>query len=110
VQGEKKDCNGVLILSEFAGASVELGYAVRTNPYDRKSLKESLLHALVMERPERQMRMNRLYDIVRHYDINHWGDSFLKELENIEPDIDWIERATVAENDEDTVLTDQLER
>jgi trehalose-6-phosphate synthase len=82
VQGMKESTNGVLILSEFAGASVELGYAVRTNPYDRKSLKESLLQALVMEHPERQMRMRRLYDTVHHYDIEHWGNSFMKALEN----------------------------
>ncbi len=46
-QGLREDGCGVLLLSEFAGASVELGYAIRTNPYDRRSLKEGLLQALV---------------------------------------------------------------
>lgn len=82
VQGLIKDNSGVLLLSEFAGASVELGYAVRTNPYDRKSLKEGLLHALVMEKPERQMRMKRLFDSVEYYDIDFWGNEFISELEN----------------------------
>ncbi|RZK47175.1 MAG: glucosylglycerol-phosphate synthase, partial [Pedobacter sp.] len=89
VQGQKTGNKGVLVLSEFAGASVELGYAVRTNPYDRKSLKESLLHALVMEQPEREMRMRRLYDSVAHYDIEHWGNSFLEQLEIINEDKEW---------------------
>jgi glucosylglycerol-phosphate synthase len=110
VQGQKEQSNGVLILSEFAGASVELGYAVRTNPYDRKSLKESLLHALVMEQPERQMRMKRLYDVVHHYDINHWGNGFLQELENMETGIDWIEDINDQVQNEDEVLTEDLQK
>ena len=43
-QGLGNDDSGVLLLSEFAGASVELKYALLTNPYDMKSLKEGLLH------------------------------------------------------------------
>ncbi len=85
-QGLRKDKSGVLLLSEFAGASVELGYALRTNPYDRKSLKEGLLQALVMEPAERQMRMKRLFDSVKYYNIDYWGNEFLKELESIEPE------------------------
>lgn len=72
---------GVLVLSEFAGASVELPYAILTNPYDRKSMKESLLKALVMEPGEAQVRARRLYEHIEHYDIHYWGTDFVKELE-----------------------------
>ncbi len=82
-QGLKKDDCGVLLLSEFAGASVELKYAVLTNPYDRQSLKEGLLQALKMERPERLLRMKRLFDSVKYYNINFWSDEFMQEIENI---------------------------
>lgn len=82
-QGTRKDKNGVLLMSEFAGASVEMVYALRTNPYDRKSLKEGLLHALLMDQAERKMRMKRLYDSVKHYNIDFWGNEFLSQLENI---------------------------
>lgn len=75
------DTAGVLILSEFAGASVELPYAILTNPYDRKSMKESLLKALVMEPGEAQVRARRLYEYIEHYDIHYWGRDFVKELE-----------------------------
>ncbi|RZK46505.1 MAG: DUF2029 domain-containing protein, partial [Pedobacter sp.] len=108
VQGMKENSNGVLILSEFAGASVELGYAVRTNPYDRKSLKEGLLHALVMETTERQMRMRRLYDSVHHYDIDFWGNGFMKELENIDGDADWAEKVTEMATTTEEILSDDL--
>lgn len=79
-QGLKVEDCGVLLLSEFAGASVELKYALLTNPYDRKSLKEGLLQALTMELAERKMRMKRLFDSVKFFDIKYWGEEFLKEI------------------------------
>ncbi|WP_282636595.1 glucosylglycerol-phosphate synthase [Sphingobacterium thalpophilum] len=75
------DTSGILVLSEFAGASVELPYAILTNPYDRKSMKESLLKALVMEPGEAQVRAKRLYEHIEHYDIHYWGRDFVNELE-----------------------------
>ncbi|MCG2615354.1 glucosylglycerol-phosphate synthase [Terrimonas sp. NA20] len=79
VQGEVKGDKGVLVLSEFAGAAVELPYAVLTNPYDPKALRENLLQALIMNSEERNMRMERLYELVSHYDINYWAEDFLSQ-------------------------------
>lgn len=81
VQGLNKESNGVLVISEFAGASVELPYAILTNPYDPKNMKESLLQALTMEASDRKLRIQRLYETVSHYDIEHWGKEFIHELE-----------------------------
>ncbi|NQD71944.1 glucosylglycerol-phosphate synthase, partial [Sphingobacterium shayense] len=80
VQGQIKG-DGVLVLSEFAGASVELPYAILTNPYDLKSMKESLLRALLMPSEERSSRIKRLYDQVKYFDVHYWGKDFVKELE-----------------------------
>jgi glucosylglycerol-phosphate synthase len=82
-QGLKKEESGVLLLSEFAGASVELKYALLTNPYDRKSLKEGLLQALTMDLSERQLRMKRLFESVKYFNIDFWGEEFLEEIENM---------------------------
>ncbi|MBX3240931.1 MAG: glucosylglycerol-phosphate synthase [Chitinophagaceae bacterium] len=83
VQGLTEEADGVLVISEFAGASVELPYAVRTNPYDARDLAESLKTALSLPVEERKLRMKRLFDIVTYYDIDHWGRTFIKELEDI---------------------------
>lgn len=83
VQGLKPKDKAVLVLSEFAGASVEMGYALRTNPYDKRSLKEVLLQALLMEEGEREMRMSRLFDSVSYYDIEFWGNDFMSELATV---------------------------
>lgn len=79
-QGLKEKPDGVLLLSEFAGASVELQYALLTNPYDSKNLEEMLLQALTMDEHERILRMKRLHEIVTHYDIEAWSTEFIGQL------------------------------
>ncbi|WP_257213721.1 glucosylglycerol-phosphate synthase [Sphingobacterium sp. 1.A.4] len=73
---------GVLVLSEFAGASVELPYCVPTNPYDQLSMIESLHQALTMEEEEARIRIRRSLQQIRHYDIHYWGKDFVRELES----------------------------
>ncbi|MBP7558504.1 MAG: glucosylglycerol-phosphate synthase [Chitinophagaceae bacterium] len=79
VQGQQEK-KGVLVLSEFAGAAVELPYAVLTNPYDMASLQSCLIQALQMNEEERTMRMERLYEEVSHFDIHHWASEFLQAV------------------------------
>ncbi len=80
VQGQIEGSAGVLILSEFAGAAVELHYAILTNPYDLQSLKDGLLQALTLSDSDKQMRMQRLYEQVTHYNIDFWANDFLRNL------------------------------
>lgn len=80
VQGQLSGSSGALILSEFAGAAVELPYAILTNPYDLHSLKESLLQALTLTDADKQIRMQRLFDHVTHFDIDHWANDFLEQV------------------------------
>lgn len=94
VQGQDPDSAGVLVLSEFAGASVELPNAVLTNPYDNVSMINSLLEAITMNRAERQIRMKRLYQIISHYNIEFWADEFMHELSG------FSEEAALPENEE----------
>lgn len=79
VQGLLPGEKGVLILSEFAGASAELSYVVLTNPYDPKSLRESLLQSMVMNAGEKKMRMDRLFEHVMHYNIDYWAEDFIRQ-------------------------------
>ena len=80
VQGQSLQPKGVLILSEFAGAAVELAYALLTNPYDTKSLTDVLLQALTLGDEDKAMRIKRLYEQVEHYDIDYWAELFLQNL------------------------------
>ncbi|MBS7456786.1 glucosylglycerol-phosphate synthase [Coralloluteibacterium stylophorae] len=69
--------DGVLVLSEFAGAAAELKGAVLTNPHDTADLVAGCLQAIRMPREERRNRIRGLVDIVRHHDIARWGREFL---------------------------------
>ncbi len=67
------DGDGVLILSEFAGASVELGAAVIANPFSYRSMDEAIRSALEMEPEDRKGRMELLRKAICRYDVHAWG-------------------------------------
>jgi trehalose 6-phosphate synthase len=72
------NCDGVLILSEFAGAATQLSqHALLVNPYDRYGVAEAIYEACKMNPRERQMRMGGLRQIIRRQDIFRWLDTFL---------------------------------
>ncbi len=72
--------DGVLVLSEFAGAAAELHGAVLTNPHDPVDLRDRLLQAIDMERAERESRLRGYNEIVIHNDIERWGQEFLEAV------------------------------
>lgn len=70
--------NGVLIMSEFAGAAAQLQkHALMVNPYDVEGVAEALHDAFHMNYDERGSRMRQLRSTVRRYDIYRWVESFL---------------------------------
>ncbi len=72
------DENGVLILSEFAGAAAQLHkHALIVNPYDIEGLAEKIYQAFLMDRGESRKRMRLLRKSIRDNTIFHWVDSFL---------------------------------
>ncbi len=73
--------NGVLVLSEFAGAAAELKGAVLTNPHDPADLAAGLMQALSMPEEEAGGRLRQLYGIVEHYDVDRWGRDFLDAVD-----------------------------
>jgi trehalose 6-phosphate synthase/phosphatase len=75
------DDDGVLVLSEFAGAAAELTGALSVNPYDVTGVAESLRRALAMPVEERRARMRGLRHHVSTRDVSAWACAFLGELE-----------------------------
>lgn len=72
--------SGVLILSEFAGAAVELHGALLTNPYDAASMSKTLHQALIMGEDEAAYRSQRMAAIVADYDVERWGEDFMRAV------------------------------
>jgi trehalose 6-phosphate synthase len=76
----RSDGDGVLVLSEFAGAAIELEDALLVNPHDTDGVKNAVHTALTMPVAERRTRMERLRRQVLDHDVDRWARSFLDAL------------------------------
>jgi len=63
---------GVLILSRFAGAAVQLDEALLVNPHSPEELADAILRALRMDRAERVRRWRAMMDVVESEDVIWW--------------------------------------
>jgi trehalose 6-phosphate synthase len=73
--------NGVLVLSDRAGASEELGeQALIVSPFDVYGTAEAIHQALTMQHKERQARSKRLREIVAKADVRRW---FFSQVEDV---------------------------
>jgi len=77
----KPEGDGVLVLSEFAGAAAEMGEALLINPFDENRTAETIGRALALDEQERRLRMTALHNRVLRNDVFHWGDRFLVALQ-----------------------------
>lgn len=76
----KSSGDGVLVLSEFAGAAAEMGEALLVNPYDEEDLSATIARALSIGETEKRERMMALYRRVNKNNVFAWGDRFIKNL------------------------------
>jgi trehalose 6-phosphate synthase/phosphatase len=76
------ESDGVLILSEFAGAAPELrNGAILVNPYDESGIASALKQAFEMPQQERRRRMVRMRAQIQRAGILQWRDHFFQALE-----------------------------
>lgn len=76
----RSDDGGALILSELAGAAVELKAALMVNPYNIDQIASQLQHALELEPEEQLSRMCALRATVKKNTLTDWSRSFLNAL------------------------------
>jgi len=79
----RDDEDGVLVLSKFAGAAVELRDALVVNPYDTAEVAEAIHRGLDMSRDERQVRMQQMRKQVMEYNIYRWAAMILGDLRDV---------------------------
>jgi trehalose 6-phosphate synthase/phosphatase len=77
----RPDGNGVLVLSEFAGAAAEMGEALQINPFDEDRTAATIERALALDEQERRQRMTALHNRVLRNNVFRWGERFLSALE-----------------------------
>lgn len=76
----RDDNDGVLILSQFAGASREFKDAIIINPYDIEAMADAVYLALTMNPAERTERMQRMRSVVRENNIYRWAGNLITDL------------------------------
>ncbi|HMI04719.1 MAG TPA: bifunctional alpha,alpha-trehalose-phosphate synthase (UDP-forming)/trehalose-phosphatase, partial [Pedobacter sp.] len=75
--------DGVLILSEMAGASKELNDALIVNPNNIGEIMRAIVQAIDMSLEEQNARMNSMRYIVRKFDIHLWVKNFMDKLQEV---------------------------
>ena len=73
--------DGVLILSEMAGAAKEMHEALIINPNNLEEFSDAIKEALEMSKEEQASRMKSLQKRLKRYTVEKWSDEFMKSLE-----------------------------
>jgi trehalose 6-phosphate synthase/phosphatase len=79
----KSTKRGVLILSEMAGASKELGEALLINPNNIEEIAASIKEALEIPEAEQMRRMDSMQGRLKRYTIIRWATDFINELHEV---------------------------
>lgn len=75
--------DGVLILSEMAGASKELIDALIVNPNNLAEVCEAIIYALNMPIEEQRERMRQMRQLVAKFNVSHWANIFIDRLKEV---------------------------
>ncbi|MFA6076479.1 MAG: trehalose-6-phosphate synthase [Candidatus Paceibacterota bacterium] len=77
---ERNDELGVLILSQFTGASYDLKGALIINPYSTKEIGDAIYKGIIMAPVEQTRRMKTMRSSVKNYNIYRWAAELLKAI------------------------------
>lgn len=77
----KQKRDGVLILSEMAGAVDELPEALRINPNDTVAIVQSISQALRMPKAEQRRRLQSMQRRISRYTVSRWANDFVEQLD-----------------------------
>lgn len=79
----KGENSGVLILSEMAGAAIELQDAITINPNDAVEIEQAIVEALSMPEEEKKERLRKMQERISTQNVKKWANDFVKELQSI---------------------------
>ncbi|NLZ94233.1 MAG: bifunctional alpha,alpha-trehalose-phosphate synthase (UDP-forming)/trehalose-phosphatase [Bacteroidales bacterium] len=94
----KHSNTGVLILSELAGAAIELTDALIINPNDADEIEEAIYKALTMDDDEKTRRLDRMKQRISTHTVEKWAGDFVDELKSIKNQNRSINKKTITQN------------
>ncbi|WP_369992828.1 bifunctional alpha,alpha-trehalose-phosphate synthase (UDP-forming)/trehalose-phosphatase [Winogradskyella sp.] len=100
----RTESNGVLILSEMAGASKEMNEALLINPNNFKDFAANLDRALTMPLKEQESRIKFLQKRLKRYDVEKWAEEFFKSLQETKQEKNTTVTKQLSGNDENELV------
>lgn len=97
--------DGVLILSEMAGAAKEMNDAILINPNSFEDFASAIKQALTMPLEEQKSRMKILQKRLKRYDVEKWAEEFLKSLKATNQIQDVVVAKKFTANDEKDLIS-----
>jgi trehalose-6-phosphate synthase len=79
----RDDEDGVLVLSKFTGAAVELRDALIVNPYDIDGVADAIHRGLEMNATDRRLRMQRMRRHIIEHNVYRWAANVLGDLREL---------------------------
>ena len=79
----QQEKQGILMLSEFAGAAESLNGSLIFNPWNKAALADTINQALSMDVKERATQFEKLHRYVTKYTSEFWGRSFVGKLSSV---------------------------
>ncbi|KAG8833992.1 Trehalose-6-P synthase/phosphatase complex synthase subunit [Serendipita sp. 399] len=76
----QQERQGVMIISEFAGAAQSLNGSLVVNPWDSQQVADAIFEAVTMPLEVRSLNHNKLFKYVEKYSAMYWGNTFVGEL------------------------------
>ncbi|HTN68545.1 MAG TPA: bifunctional alpha,alpha-trehalose-phosphate synthase (UDP-forming)/trehalose-phosphatase [Dysgonamonadaceae bacterium] len=94
----KHSVPGVLILSEMAGAAIELQEAIIINPNDSDEVEKSIYEALTMGEKDKMRRLKKMQQRISIQTVKKWATDFVDELESIKKQNISIDKKIITQN------------
>lgn len=80
----RRDLEGMIVISETAGAASELGEVIQVNAHDSAAIAAGLHKALEMPPEEKKMINQIIHQRLKRYNVRFWATDFLTSLKNHE--------------------------
>jgi trehalose 6-phosphate synthase/phosphatase len=98
--------DGVLVLSEMAGASKELNDAIIVNPTNIGETMRAIVQAMEMPIEEQITRMTSMRHIVKKFNINLWVKNFMDKLKEVKELQESLQTKHAVQSVKDQIATD----
>ncbi len=100
----KRNEGSVLILSEMAGASEELGEAIIINPNDKRMISDALKEAFSLTDKEIRRRTKELQKRLKRYTVERWAKDFIDNLVSVKELQHELDTKRLIENRKQTII------